>query len=493
MKNKITKIINKTTAYILSLIFVFLSTFSVSTFAYNTESGETRYNENTATYYFTELIDGFGTNSEGTCAYVASAMLLSYYDSFWNDDIISENYEEIGTWMHTFWGKYVVESAGIKKESRWVSNNSCQTYGEYIDENSDEYFHLELIRIGRDDLNFYYSDLTGSLVDLFGNWKVIDRYLYSSIDWSISVPQARDLIEHYLEERGIISNKITVNCLTYKDVMEDLDDELSEEEKTTMADAEIRQQVIDKVNNGVPVVYAGFNQDSSGNWNGHALIAYDYDSTNDELIFHSGWVGNTSLTNDNRILRENDAAFDYREHLYMMWLDINTTNYPHVCSYNYNFTAGQNQRITCMCSFSIHPNHRHDSSRGYISYDTQGHNVNCFYCDKVCNEEHFYSYILDSATQHKAYCDCGYEKTEYHVVRTNSITGLSACIYCGAFVGSSLILNNNLLSNIKSYITDSGSYIADNGVIYLSDIDANLILSGQMLIEDILSKEFVYQ
>ena len=488
MKKSIDKTIKKTTAYLLTIILVFSSFFSINAFAYNTESGETRYNENCATYYFTELIDGFGTNSEGTCSFVASAMLLSYYDSFWNDEIISNVYEENGSWMHTFWGFRVIDSPGIKKEPQWVKNDTYSTYGEYIDAYADDYLHLELLRMAKDDLNYFYSDFAEGVMDLFGNLKVVNNYYYSSVKWSISIPQAQELLQHYLEERGIGNNKIAVNCLSYRDIMEELSDDLSEEEKANIADEEIRQQVINKVNSGVPVVYAGFEQDSFGNWSGHALVAYDYDSANDELIFHSGW------NDSDRILREGDIAFSFSEHLYMMWFDVNDINYPHACSYNYNFAMGQDQSATCMCNFSSHSEHQHKSLNGYGTHDSNGHNLFCFWCEKSVYESHAYSYILYSPSQHKASCNCGYEIIKNHVVAIDSTTGLSGCIYCGAFVGSPYLINNSIpYKKDKIVLNESGSYLDDFGIIYLSESDAKLVLSGKIDVEEILINNKTYK
>ena len=42
-----------------------------------------------ATYYFSNLKDNYGYNTMGSCGYVATAMMLSYYDTYLNDDIIS--------------------------------------------------------------------------------------------------------------------------------------------------------------------------------------------------------------------------------------------------------------------------------------------------------------------------------------------------------------------------------------------------------------------
>lgn len=46
-----------------------------------------------APYFFSKLYDNFGYNSKGTCSYVATDMLLSFYDTFWSDDFLPEKYD----------------------------------------------------------------------------------------------------------------------------------------------------------------------------------------------------------------------------------------------------------------------------------------------------------------------------------------------------------------------------------------------------------------
>ena len=43
--------------------------------------------------YFEHLKENFGINHHGSCGYVALGMLLSYYDTYWNDSIIPEQYD----------------------------------------------------------------------------------------------------------------------------------------------------------------------------------------------------------------------------------------------------------------------------------------------------------------------------------------------------------------------------------------------------------------
>lgn len=43
--------------------------------------------------YYTNLIDNIGYNLKGSCGYVALGMLLSYYDTYQSDKIISKEYD----------------------------------------------------------------------------------------------------------------------------------------------------------------------------------------------------------------------------------------------------------------------------------------------------------------------------------------------------------------------------------------------------------------
>lgn len=44
-------------------------------------------------YYFYNLESNYSKNKAGTCGYVATSMMLSYYDNYLNANIIPNNYE----------------------------------------------------------------------------------------------------------------------------------------------------------------------------------------------------------------------------------------------------------------------------------------------------------------------------------------------------------------------------------------------------------------
>ena len=48
-------------------------------------------------YYFENLNHYHGSNTEGTCAIVAVQILMGYYDTFYNDNVIPEIYDDIAT------------------------------------------------------------------------------------------------------------------------------------------------------------------------------------------------------------------------------------------------------------------------------------------------------------------------------------------------------------------------------------------------------------
>lgn len=128
----------------------------VSSSEYNTTSFY--YNDSTlyqddkyASYYFNNLTENFGNNIKGSCTYIAFAMLLSYYDTYWDDTIIPENYDMI-TMLSTNGLELNVESPGIYTESSSIAWSSMSTanYYQAVEQYSNAHFHLKLIQMGKE-------------------------------------------------------------------------------------------------------------------------------------------------------------------------------------------------------------------------------------------------------------------------------------------------------------------------------------------------------
>lgn len=462
------------------IITIISSMFCVNAVAYINESGVTTYNQNCATYYYSSLITDFGNNSEGTCSYVAGAMLLSYYDNFLSDLFIEDNYETNGEVDITNNVVTIEKSPGIIREPRWTVD-AYPTYSDYITEKADEYFHLELIRVARDIEHSYTQYEVGNFFDSLGFEKLVNEKIYPNVNWAISIPELAQVLEEYLQLIDL-DDAVTVHCVSYKDYWY---------QNQETADSTIRDMVVEKVNQGIPVVYAGFYEDSIFSWSGHALIAYDYNPNTSSLVFHSGW------NNSDRIIEENDVDFIYKEKLFALWLEIDSTKLSHNndpsnvnynCSNDYILTEGTAQTNVCMCSFDVHPKHNHDLPSSASGYSSSSHYYDCKWCDYRLTEAHSILYTNFSSTQHRERCTCGYTKLAAHIIRDSTAT-VKTCIKCGAIVesGGGAIVGM-ALGNIQ-YITSNGSYVRPDGIIVLSNTDYELYLAGELDIDSLESSQ----
>ncbi|MBQ2735178.1 MAG: S8 family serine peptidase [Clostridia bacterium] len=147
--------------------------------------------------------------------------------------------------------------------------------------------------------------------------------------------------------------------------------------------------------------------------------------------------------------------------------------------------------------------HIHDL---YENITDTSHDFSCSICDEydydVAHE--YFRYTINTAptigSQHRAHCDCGYYRVEYHVVRaspTDGTTFPAACIFCGLLAtdGDIILLNvpgelvqMGVQSVPGSYtlsdgttiqiLTENGSYVLPSGIIVLSEADAALVEAG---------------
>ena len=127
--------------------------------------------------YYSELQYNMGENLFGTCGYIAVEMLLSYYDTFLNNQIIPQQYNEIAfNRKMDLVGEYINglpvpinqnnmiirhNSPGTKNDyllanqiSNYYDNNQTnidmdlyEYYLQELEEYTDQYFHLKLIEL----------------------------------------------------------------------------------------------------------------------------------------------------------------------------------------------------------------------------------------------------------------------------------------------------------------------------------------------------------
>lgn len=89
-------------------------------------------NSNNLNKYFINLRNNFGNNfTESSCGYVATGMLLTYYDSLINGDIVSSSHDVKSTYSTIKLDNSTADSPGSQFDSNQSFNNT-QEYWNYL-------------------------------------------------------------------------------------------------------------------------------------------------------------------------------------------------------------------------------------------------------------------------------------------------------------------------------------------------------------------------
>ncbi len=229
----------------------------------------TTYTTNISTYdnfmqaYFDNLTYNFGMNYKGSCGYVAIGMMLSYYDTYYNDNIIPESYDIISNGSDSD----IISrrnSPGIMRDIIHNPNNlgnisyaynlTATDYYNYIVNIENISLHAKLITIGATYGYYNYNNNNTPVSTSFSmRLNIINGYFTSVLGYNES-----DYSLSYINR----------------------DDDSSKSD-------EVRNFTIQEVQKGNPVLLAIRDQDS-----GHVVVAYDYDSNTDNLYCHFGWGAN---------------------------------------------------------------------------------------------------------------------------------------------------------------------------------------------------------
>ena len=415
---------------------------------------------NYATNYFYHLRQNFADNEVGSCSYVAAAMLLSYYDTYWNDDIIYDHYDANNDSFIEEPLENVSVSPGIKMEDYddfktelGLSSIDVNNYDTIVTNYYGDYFHLYLIKLARDN----------------GIYNALDCY-------SLFPGGVKNLLEYYLtDKRGFTDYTVNFEHIT--------------------GFSDVRSYAIEKVKQGIPVFVSTTNIDLEA----HSFIIYDYDEINDELYCHMGWHRSGSY----------HVAFSTLPYtLFEGAVTIEFTG-DHVHSNNYVASDGTSY---CSCYFSCHPEHEHiyeSVNNTYHTYscqcEPQGAQIehdmylsmsvgtnqhgykccDCGYIDEDTVEEHSFDFwVFISDTRHIEQCGCGVRGsvTAPHVFRmTDSPLEPKICMGCGytKFPGGG---GNVIMSTAQGSI--NGSYKMPDGTIYLVDADIEAYLNGTLVFYD---------
>lgn len=418
--------------------------------------------------YYDNLTYNIGMNYKGSCGYVALAMMLSYYDTYLNDNFVPEQYdiESIGE------GTDIIErrnSPGVLRDivinpsdyndKNYGINLNASDYYSYVVSLSNVSLHAKLITIGANRGYYDFSDpKTPASTSFFYRLNVLNDYL-------------SDVVE-------LENDDYQITYLNYE----------SDSSKSYL----VREFAIAQVQAGKPVLLS-----IGGLPGGHVVVAYDYTPTTDALFCHMGWgADKTHVTPESELFTtyKTALAIDFNtEHSHSdnygvttITNNIPTTEYycyddyriltytPHVHSYNSHFEPYTNIQHKVYCSCGEYVLNNHSIFMGSCKFCGEPHTTHDY-------SDHF---VHETNSTHKSYCICGEYSIEPHVVSSGAYASgvkYAICLACGglATVG---MTHHQTIGELPS--SENGSFILPNGVIVLVDEDMKAYFSGTL--------EFIY-
>ena len=377
-------------------------------------------------YYFYNLRDNFGYNTHGSCGYVAAAMMLSYYDTLLNDNIIDDKYDVMGT-LTSLDLEYTHSSPGIVRETDSLSPSGvlrgldCGTYKTVIDNNYLDYFQLYLIKKAEDQYNMYH-DTVAVLEECGIRWETNSQYPCAS-----AMLHQKSVIEYYLWNLRGLEGQVS---LQYENT-------------------NVREFAISKIKDGQPVML--FLGSTSGC---HFVVAYDLDdkgtedTADDDIYAHYGYK--TIMDKHGRIKDAMHINIDTDD---LPWLiSAMVFNFTMEHSHSYNYEDGEGKQY-CSCYFPSYPNHVHEYEP-CSGVESVYHKYKCG-CSVINNSyisAHNFEYTNITENGHQEVCtDCGYERSVlnhyYQYTETNDVYHHAYCSHCGY---ETLLLHNFVCDGVEN-------------------------------------------
>ena len=430
------------------------------------EEATVEYNS-VAHHHFHKLNDNIPENIQGTCAYVAACMLLSFYDSYWSDAFVPSYFED--TYQPTVYSDENYPHDGVPRlkleNAAWDAyERNGGTYANFIydsssgESNASQYLHLYLLSIGI-TLGYYEN---GANSESFGTTLIELAWILDTYFDLIFGPA------DYFRLLGNSDSTIPLNIFV----------------KYESADGENRGTVIntikEQVGSGNPVIYRGetVNASQSNNSNTsddiyvndgierHAMVAYNIKDDGD-VDLHLGWTSNgegsiyTTINNT-----------DFSNDIGVLWIEINEDVLPHNCCNNYRWYSYGSYIDQCSCiAYSrIHPSHTHVFANNAEMCSASNTTTRCTTCNRYVST-HNYTY-RSSEFEHWKECACGATTPrELHTRVYSDVTTLShtwSCD-CGYSVTEQHELDNCTMKNASLHLgtcacgrVDSEAHILEN-------------------------------
>ena len=300
-------------------------TQSFSAVAAPTSSG---LSDSFAFQYFFHLGTNTPYNRFGSCGYVALSCVLSFYDTYWNDNIIPEQYDQNSANINI--------SPGVKNESTLNTLTAEEYYNAIISNNYNNvyvnnYFQFLLFSLAKQKNNSYISLNTDNKGE---------KQLACGVNFSKMVTIINTYLYEYLNFTTDECELITI-----------------EKSDSDSLGNGVKEFTINYLKQGYPVIVG---------IPGHVTVAYDYYEPSDTVY---GYWGYGEIDNHKAYTQFSDA--------YVIALK---TGHIHSNNYDLNGTP------TCSCKLSTH---QHDYTYNYKKSTSQHHKATC-YCGASELQPHLY-------------------------------------------------------------------------------------------------------
>lgn len=219
----------------------------------NINNGSIYLKDKYSAMYFYNLHENSAHNFGSTCGFVTLSMLLSYWDTYWDDSIVPEQYDVSSNLIDNLFS-FENESPGIRNESLLLNQSPAFNYLELVNNYKNSYLQLKLIDVANECLSSYSfseSDIPG----------------IGPLDY-------QNILESYLSEYLNFGQGDYHIISEYRDA------------SNGYSSSYIKQRAVDFVKQGIPVKIG---LRTAGNTAAHSVVAYDYDETTGNLYCHFGW------------------------------------------------------------------------------------------------------------------------------------------------------------------------------------------------------------
>lgn len=269
--------------------------------------------------YYSHFYENFPFNRLGICGYTAISMFLSYYDTYWNDQVIDdkydynnskyissvdfnnytanlESYSSPGVFNNIGWGDPSIEDLKNEVIDSGLTDTKSNAYKEKLDrlimrevkkQIDDETFLGKLYEIGI---------ANGSIKPHFvmNEYTVANSGFLDGIGVNNSI--MNNVLNDYVSQNEALNKSVTI---TSSKIRSGLFISYSKEK------TRIRNEIISIIKSGKPVLMGGGGYTDNNNngkkdkgegW-GHVVVAYEYDEISDVLYGNLGWGKGHTHTN----------------------------------------------------------------------------------------------------------------------------------------------------------------------------------------------------